>query len=57
MIFNIFYNHDFSNPCKQKSTVFCIVVMIVVVVMTRPSGVAYMEGQKCPEEMRKSTRL
>jgi len=33
------------------------VVVVVVVVMTSPSGTAYMGGQKCPEEMRKSTRL
>jgi len=30
---------------------------LVVVVMTSPSGTAYMGGQKYPEEMRKSTRL
>jgi len=34
-----------------------LVVVVVVVVMTSPSGIAYMGGQKCPEEIRKSTRL
>jgi len=32
-------------------------VVVVVVVMTSPSGTAYMGEQKCPKEMRKSTRL
>jgi len=31
--------------------------VVVVVVMTSPSGTAYMGGQRCPEEMRNSTRL
>jgi len=30
---------------------------VVVVVMTSPSGTAYMGGQRCPKEMRNSTRL
>ena len=30
--------------------------LVVVVVMTSPSGTAYM-GDRCPEEMRNSTRL
>jgi len=34
-----------------------VVVVVVVVVMTSPSGIAYMGGQKCPDEMRKSARL
>jgi len=33
------------------------VVVVVVVVMTSPSGTAYMGGQRGPEEMRNSTRL
>jgi len=34
------------------------VVVVVVMVMTSPSGTAYMGGgQKCPEEMRNYTRL
>ena len=32
-------------------------VVVVVVVMMSPSGNAYMGGQRCPEEMRNSTRL
>jgi len=31
-------------------------IVVVVVVMTSPSGTAYM-GDRCPEEMRNSTRL
>ena len=31
--------------------------VVFVVVMTSPSGTVYMGGQKCPEEMRNSTRL
>ena len=34
-----------------------LVVVVVVVVMTSPSGIAYMGGQRCPAEMRNSTRL
>jgi len=32
-------------------------LVVVVVIMTSPSGIAYMGGQKCSEEIRKSTRL
>jgi len=31
--------------------------IVVVVVTTSPLGAAYMGRQKCPEEMRNSTRL
>jgi len=34
-----------------------VVDVVVVVVMTSPSGTAYMGGQRGPEEMRNSTRL
>jgi len=33
------------------------IVVVVVVVMTSPSGKCLYGGQKCPEEMTKSTRL
>jgi len=35
----------------------CLLLVAVAVVVTSLSGIAYMEGQKCPEEMRNSTRL
>ena len=35
---------------------YLVVVVVVVVVRTSPSGAAYM-GDRCPEEMRNSTRL
>jgi len=41
----------------SPSTCHNHVIVVVVVVMTSPSGIAYMGGQKCPEEMRNSTRL
>jgi len=34
-----------------------VVVVVVVVVMTSLSGTAYIGGQRCPKEMRNSTRL
>jgi len=34
-----------------------VVVVVVVGVMTSPSGTAYMGGHRGPKEMRNSTRL
>jgi len=44
------------NDCQQVNHSSYLVV-VVVVVMTSLSGTAYMRGQRCPEEMRNSTRL
>ena len=53
------YSEPESPPVKVciPDSYLVVVVVVVVVVMTSPSGTAYMGGQQCPEEMRKSTRL
>jgi len=48
---------ELSGFNSQHGNSSLLLLLVVVVVMTSPSGTAYMGGQKCPEEMKKSTRL